>query len=618
MSKKIIASLVALAFASPSYSAENIELEDVVVTASRIAQPRESVIADVTVIDQAEIDRAGQSTFIELLQMQPGVEIGSNGGAGARSSIFLRGTNANQVVVLIDGLRVGAATAGTTTFENIPLAQIEKIEILRGPATSLYGQDTVGGVIQIFTKNGTGKPHFYAALGYGTYDTKTAEAGVRGSLGDTSFSLNVSSTATDSFSAKRIRAGAQADDDRYRNLAVSASLLHKIVEGHEVGVQLLTSEGHANYDSSNIFRNYVDLTQLSYGLFSKNQFTSNWKSTFRVGEGIDDSQNQLDTTTNSQFKTKQKQLSWQNDIDLSVGTLTLLYDRLEQKIASETLFEKTKRNTDGFMIGYLADIGNHSIQANLRSDHSSQFGTNTTGGLGYGYKFDPNWRITGSYAKAFKAPTFNDLYYPSYSDWFTGLPVATSDPNLNPEKSNNFEASIRYQGQTREASVTAYQNNINDFITLDSDFFPINADAKIKGFTFAASQVWNDWLLKGSIDIQSPRNEDNGKLLARRANRHASLNLSRERGDWRFASEIIASSVRYNDADSQFPLAGYVLVNLTADYKINQDWTVQGRLNNALDKEYALASTASIFGPTAPAYNTPGSNLFVNLRWTPK
>ena len=611
MSKKIITSLIALAFTSPSYSAENIELDDVVVTASRVAQTRESVIADVTVIDQEEIERAGQSTFVELLQTQPGIEISSSGGAGTTSSIFLRGTNSNQVVVLIDGLRVGSATAGTTTFENIPLAQIDKIEILRGPATSLYGQDAVGGVIQIFTKKGLGKPQFYAAIGYGTYDTKTAEAGIRGSLGDTSFSLNISSIDTDSFSAKRVRTDAQADDDKYRNLAASASLSHKIAEGHEVGVQVLTSEGHANYDSSNTFRNYVDLTQLSYGLFSKNQFASNWKSTFRIGEGIDDSRNQLNATTNSQFKTKQKQLSWQNDIGLPVGTLTLLYDRLEQKVITAVPFAETKRNTDGLMIGYFADVGNHAFQANLRNDHSSLFGTHTTGGLGYGYKINPNWRITGSYAKAFKAPTFNDQYYVDEFGVF-------NNPNVKPEESENFEASLRYADSQRDASLTAYRNKVNDYITLDSGFLATNVDAIMEGITFAASQSWDSWLLKGSLDIQSPRNEDNGKLLARRANRHASLNLSREWGDWRFASEVIASSARYNDADSQFPLAGYALVNVTVDYKINQDWTFQGRLNNALDKEYALASTASIFGPNAPAYNTPGSNLFVNLRWAPK
>lgn len=611
MNKTIIASLIGLAFSNSAFSAENVQLDDVVVTAARLDQSRDTTLRDISVIDREQIERAGQSTFLELLQTQPGVEISTSGGAGTTSSLFLRGTNSNQVIVLIDGMRVGSATAGTTTFENIPLAQIEKIEILRGPATSLYGQDAIGGVIQIFTKKGSGKPQLHAALGYGTYNTKTAEAGVRGSLGDTSFALNVSTLDTDSFSAKRIRTGAQADDDGYRNLAASGSLSHQIAQGHEVGVQVFSSEGHANYDSSNTFKNYVDLTQLSYGLFSKNQFTANWKSTFRLGEGIDDSQNQISATSNSQFKTKQKQLSWQNDIGLPLGTLTLLYDRLEQKVITDVPFAETKRNTDGYMIGYLVDVENHALQVNLRSDHSSLFGTQTTGGLAYGYKINPNWLITGSYAKAFKAPTFNDQYY---IDEFG----AFNNPNVKPEKSENFEASLRYADNQRTASLTVYRNKVNDYITLDSSFLATNVDAKMEGLTLAVSQAWDSWLLNGSLDIQSPRNEDNGKLLARRANRHASLNLSREWGNWRFASEVIASSVRYNDADSQFPLAGYAIVNLTADYKVNQDWTVQGRLNNAFDKEYALASTASTFGPTSPAYNTPGANLFVNLRWAPK
>ena len=199
MSKKIITSLIALAFTSPSYSAENIELEDVVVTASRIAQPRESVIADVTVINREEIQRSGQATLVELLQLQPGIEITSNGGAGKTAGIFIRGSNSSHVVVLIDGVRVNSATLGTTTFENLPITQIDKVEILRGPASSLYGQDAIGGVIQIFTKKGEGKPRFYGSVGYGTYDTKIVEAGVSGQINDTSFALNLSGSNTDGF-----------------------------------------------------------------------------------------------------------------------------------------------------------------------------------------------------------------------------------------------------------------------------------------------------------------------------------------------------------------------------------------------------------------------------------
>lgn len=622
MKKSTIASLVALAFSPSVFATETaIQTDDVVVTASRVAQARESVIADVTVITREEIERAGQSTFIELLQTQPGVEIASTGGAGKTSSVFLRGTNPGQVVVLIDGLRVSSATSGTTTFENIPLAQIEKIEILRGPATSLYGQDAIGGVIQIFTKKGEGKPQFYAGIGYGSYNTRTADAGINGAINDTKFALSVSSSNTDGFSALRTSFNIDKDRDDYRNLAVTGSVSHQIAEGHEIGIQLFNSEGHSNYDGGvNTFRNYVDLSQLSFGLFSKNQLTSNWKSTVRIGEGVDDQFNQYDAGFSGKFKTKQKQFSWQNDIALPIGTLTLLYDRLEQKVVSDTPYEKTKRNTDGFLVGYLADIGDHSIQTTLRTDHSAQFGTNTTGGIGYGYKINPNWRITGSYGKAFRAPTFNDLYY-AYT--YSGVIYPSNNPNLKAEKSENFEGSLRYQDEQKDASVTIYQNKINDFITLNQSYIPTNVNAKIEGVTFAASQRWDSLQLKGSIDVQSPRNQEDHNLLVRRANQHASLNLSKSWSSWRFSTEIIASSERYNDANNQTRLAGYSLVNLIADYKINSDLSIQGRVNNLFDKDYALAygSTAvdGNFGTPSFSvpYNTPGSNLFVSVRYSP-
>jgi vitamin B12 transporter len=609
MKKSTIASLIGLAFSTNTFATEDINLDNVVVTAARIPQTRESVIGDITVIDAEEIQRAGQSTFIELMQRQAGIEISSNGGAGQVSSIFLRGTNSNQVVILIDGMRVGSATTGSTAFSNIPLAQIEKIEILRGPATSLYGQDAVGGVIQIFTKQGSGTPQFNAALGYGSYNTKTAEAGFRGSVENTNFALNVSSIATNGFSALKTTTSIDKDKDSYRNLAVSGLISHKIAEGHEMGIQLLNTVGHNNYDSGfNSFYNFDDMSALSYSLFSKNQLTSNWKSTLRIGEGIDDDKSQYDVGVSdiSKYKTKQKQLSWQNDLELSIGTLTLLYDRLEQKLISNTVFNKTTRNTDGFLVSYFANIDNQSLQTSLRTDHSAQFGTNTTGGLGYGYKFSQNWRLTASYDKAFKVPTFNDLYYPD-DGW-----GPYSDPNLKAEKSENFESTLRYQGMGRDATATIYQNKIDNFIALNQTGFPINVNAKIKGVSLTASQSFNNWSLKGSLDIQSPKNEDNGKLLNRRANRHGSINLSKTYGNWRVASELIASSARYNDANNTLRMGGYSIVNLTADYKIDTSWSIQGRINNLLDKNYALAYSGST------PYNTPGANLFVSLVWLSK
>jgi len=606
MNKTLISGLVGLIFSSNAFAAATqIQTDDVVVTANRIAQSRDSVIGDVTVINREEIERAGQSSFIELLQTQPGIEISSTGGPGKTSSVFFRGTNPNQVVVLIDGIRVGSATAGTTTFENLPLAQIEKIEILRGPATSLYGQDAIGGVIQIFTRKGDGTPKFNAAIGYGSYNTKTAEAGASGSIGDTRFSLNASSFDTDGFSAKRFRTGVQRDDDGYRNLAFSGSVSHRIAEGHELGLQLLSSEGRNRYDSSSTFSNYGNLSQLSYSIYSKNQFTPFWLSSIRLGEGIDDSIDHSAPNSRSQFKTKQTQYSWQNDFKLPLGTLTLLYDRLEQRVSSTTDFDNTQRINDGFTGSYLVNLGAHSFQASYRSDHNSQFGTNDTGGIGYGFSFNPNWRATASYGTAFKAPTFNDLYFPGFSN-----------PNLRPEKSRNAEASLRYEDTNSTASLTAYENKVRDLIAFDFSqapfVFNLN-EARIQGLTLAGSQILDSWLLKGSVDVQSPRDTETDNLLVRRANRHASFSVSREWGDWRFGSELIASSARYADAANTERMGGYGVLNLTADYKVNQDWKLQARLNNALDKNYTLVYDTF----SDVAYNTAGSNLFVSLRYSP-
>ncbi len=496
------------------------------------------------------------------------------------------------------------------------------------PASSLYGADAIGGVIQIFTKKGEGEPHFYAGLGYGTYDTKTAEAGVRGKVEGTSFALNASSYDTNGFSALKTNNPNLDDNDGYRNLSFSGSLTQQITEGHDIGFQFLSSEGHTQFDNRfNIdpftpafnpkFSDNADISQLNYAVSSHNQFTSNWLSTLRLGEGIDESVTfsalgPFTPTSRSLFRTKQRQYSWQNDVTLPLGTLTLLYDRREERVVSTTDFNKEHRNNDGYLVGYLVNHGNHSLQANYRSDHNSAFGTNDTGSLGYGYSITNNWRVTGSYGTAFKAPTFNDLYFPD----FFGLP--TSNPDLKPEKSRNVEASLRYEDATSTASLTAYNNEIRDLIALDVNFVPFNVDeARIQGLTLAGTQRWDSWQLKGSIDVQSPRDKETDNLLVRRANRHASATLTREWGDWQFGAETIASSARYNDPANDQRLDGYTIFNLTTDYKIKEDWKLQARLNNLFDKNYALAFDGD---PAAGGfvYDTPGSNLFVSIRFEPK
>ena len=608
MKKTITVSLIGAVFASPIYAVETIHLESVVVTASRTPQTRESVIGDVSIIDAEEIQRAGQSTLVELLALQAGIEISSSGGAGTASGIFIRGTNASHVVVLIDGMRVDSATLGSTAFENLPLGQIEKIEILRGPASTLYGQDAIGGVIQIFTKKGEGAVKFSGNLGYGSYNTKRADAGVNGSVGDTRYALNVSSLDTDSFSAINTKNKDYNDKDAYRNLAFSGNISHQIEVGHEIGVQFLHSDGRVHFDNAfngSNFDSKADSKQYSFSIFSNNQFTDFWLSKLRIGEGADESRtfDEFSVKGGDLFKTRQFQLSWQNDFKLPVGILTLVYDNLNQNVNSSVNYTVKERDNDGFVASYLLNYDAHSLQVSARHDSNSQFGSHNTGSLGYGYKINPNWRITGSYGTAFKAPTFNDLYYPFFGN-----------PTLKPEQSRNVEGSLRYQADNTSASATIYHQKVRDLIGYDDAFNVMNINkARIDGLSLSANQHFDNLNVGGSMDIQSPKDEKLDKLLVRRANRHASLYANYTLGDWRFGAETIASSIRYNNSTNSSSLGGYAVLNATVDYKLAKDWSVQARANNILDKEYALGLD---FG--GEAYNTPGANLFVNIRYQPE
>jgi len=608
MKKTTIASLISLAFSTPTFAAENINLDNVIVTASRTPQTRESAIADVTVIDAEEIQRSGQSTLVELLAHQAGIEISNSGGSGAASGIFIRGTNTSHVLVLIDGMRLNSATLGITAFENLPIGQIDKIEILRGPASTLYGQDAIGGIIQIFTKKGEGTLKFNANLGYGAYNTKRADAGVSGGTSNTHFAFNVSSLDTDSFSAINTKNKDYNDKDAYRNLAFSGNVSHQIEVGHEIGLQFLHSDGRVHFDNAfngSNFDTKADSKQYSFFIFSNNQFTDFWLSKVRIGQGVDESVtlDEFSAKGGDLYKTRQFQLSWQNDFKLPIGTLTLLYDNLNQHVSSSVNYTLKERDNDGFVASYLLNYDAHSLQLSARHDSNSQFGSHNTGSLGYGYKINPNWRITGSYGTAFKAPTFNDLYYPFFGN-----------PDLKPELSSNIEGSLRYQANNTSVSATIYHQKVKDLIGYDDAFNVMNINkARIDGLSLSANQHYDNLNLGASIDIQSPKDEKLDKLLVRRANRHASLHANYALGDWHFGAEAIASSIRYNNSTNSKSLGGYAVFNARVDYKFANDWSIQARVNNIFDKEYALALDFS--GET---YNTPGANLFVNIRYQPK
>ena len=610
------------------FAETTLKTSDVFVTATRTSIPKKNVIADITLISEEEIKLAGSSSLPELLQRQPGIEISNNGGQGKVSTLFLRGASSTHSVILLDGIRIDSATAGLTAIENIPLSQIEKIEIVRGPASSLYGQDAIGGVIQIFTKKGLNGFKPYISFGYGKYNTSIAQGGIRGGDDTTSYAINLSSQNSRGFSAFEPNTNPAAtaniynlDKDGYRNKSVSASLSHKINEKLDINFQYFLSQGknkydnrYANWDPSIDWKNTQDQESLSGTVNS--QLTNYWKSSFRVGLGIDDyveKQRSISYVTrevDNVYKTIQNQITWQNDILLPLGSLVLLYDKLDQKInVTDTSYSKKDRQNDAYMIGYNLNQANHNFQANVRKDFNSVYRDATTGNIGYSYAIDSNWSIASSFGTAFRSPTFNYLYAGSYAN-----------PDLQPEKSKNIEAQLKYQSDAEFFSFVTFKNKITDFIISDgtTGYRPYNINtAEIYGATVSSSHFINHFQVKSSFTVQSPMNESADKYLPRRSNFFGTVGLNYFIQNWNLGFEATGSGNRYNDAANLFNIPGYIKTNLFADYQITKNLTMNARVDNVLGKNYTYAYEGN---PTTDGfrYQTPSQSFFISLRYEPQ
>lgn len=616
---RFVAGGVSLAIGSAFAAAPATEVAETVVTATRTPVQAASLTRDVSVITRDDIARAGPTSLPELLSREAGIEFASNGGDGRQSSLFIRGTNSNQSVVLIDGVRVVSATTGATALEQIPLEQIERIEIVRGPVSGLYGADAIGGVVQVFTRKGRGAPAPHLSLAAGNDGTWRVGAGIGGVVGDTSFAVDVTHRTTDGgFSAtNRDNFNYNPDEDGYRNTAYSVRVSHLLAEGHEVGFNAFQAFGRAQYDANQDLTGQINDVQKNRvqanSVYLKNQLTERWHSTLTLSQAVDRSENF--TPRNpwgpdyGRFKTTQDTLTWQNDLALgAAGQLTAGYEHQKQKVSSTQEFTVSNRQNNAVFAGWNGEFGASLLNASLRHDNNSQFGGKTTGTLGYGYRVNEAVKLTANWGTAFRVPTFNDLYWPDDGNGYVG------NPDLKPESSRNAEVGAEFSGALGKLKLAAFENRVDDLINgYDcSGGFPCTSSnvnkATIKGVSLTGSTVLAGTTLRGNVNWQDPRDDITDKRLTYRSEWYGTLDVSRPFDQLTLGSTLRVAGSRYADSGNTKELGGYALVDLYADYALNPTTRLFARVNNAFDRDYTQLA----------GYNTAGREWLVGVNWQPK
>ena len=580
-------------------------LHDTVVTATRTEQPLSDLVADVSIVDRETIEASGATGLADVLARIPGIEITRNGGVGNASSVFLRGAESRFTAVYIDGVRIDSQSTGGAQWEQIPLSQIDRIEVLRGPAAAVYGSDAIGGVVQLFTRKGEGPARPYVGVGVGSQGTRKIEAGVSGAAGQGGafdYSLGLVREISDGFDVKSSGVH-NPDRDGYRSTSGNARLGLRINAQHRLDATLLASRMNSGYDNfSYNAAQPADDRNLNRLRTAGLTWTAQWSDAYSTRVSVTDSANRYETTPSPYLtETRLRGYLWQNDFRWGVHRFSAALERREDDLQNNPI--DRGRSQDALALGYGLNTGRHTVQVNVRHDSDSEFGGKDTGSASYGYAFAPNWRATASVGTAFRAPT---LYHR-----FSEYGVAT----LQPETSHNAELGVRYAQERSSFSVVAYRNRVSNLIsfvgagTCASSFgcYANTARAKYEGVTLAGSYHLSGVQLHGSLDLQNPRDLDTGKQLARRAKRHATLGADTRIANWTVGAEVQASGRRFDTVANTNVLGGYALFNLYASTRIARDYTLLARVDNLADKDYQLAR----------GYATPGRTLYVGVKWAP-
>ena len=598
--------LASLAFQPLAFS--QTLLPDTVITASRVMQRAQDALPDVTLITRADIERAQAKDLPSLLQNLAGMEVAQSGGIGGVASLFMRGAESRHALVLVDGLPMNNLNFNLAAFEHLPLNGIERIEVVRGNVSSLYGSSALGGVVQIFTRQNLGDglkgPWFEASGQVGSESFRSSQLST-GQKWASGFGVNGSTETIQSKGFNTINplqiSGTNPDRDGYQRLS-NALNFSQDYESGRVGLTLRETRATVQYDSK-----YGPATQTDESksilrnvmLNATHNASKELQWNVLLGQQEDNLNASITAYpfyVNSQSKTSAIGAVWTLWPN---HALTSGYENTRQKIASDTVYNASERTVNSWRLGYQGKLENQQWQLNLRRDQFSDFGDANTWYAGYAYLLSPALRLKASASTGFMAPTFNDLYYPS-----------SGNPNLRPEQAQSNEVGLQYTQASWNARITSFVNRYTDLIDNDSNWNRVNvAKAKNQGVEVAlAGQLQmlggglQQWRL--SMTSQDPQNEITRQALVRRAKTLAQAGITQSFGSWNTGLQIRYSGARTDDSNN---LAAYTLLDLTATRTLTPDLRLNLRVENATNENYQ-----SIYG-----YNMPKRGLFVGLRWAP-
>ncbi|KPK39990.1 MAG: hypothetical protein AMJ69_04030 [Gammaproteobacteria bacterium SG8_47] len=562
----------------------------IIVTATRTAQTADETLSSVIIIDREEITRNPLADVADLLRLRAGVEISRQGGIGQLTTVFIRGTESNHTVFMIDGVKINDANIGLAAIQNIDTQMIERIEVVKGPRSTLYGSEAIGGVINIITRRGGEGVDVDASIEAGSFSTVGASFSAQRGVEDKGAGIVLSAQSSDGFPTQQ-----DSDIDRgYDNLSAQLYANQRLSAITEASFSHWHTAGNTEYLSFDLQPLDQDYRNTATALTLDQTPMDIWTSRLAFSYTIDDiEQNQSPDFVNS----ARAALDWQNDIQLGAKHLLTAGAYLARADAEALSFGTSYNEHDHDGAVFVQDdlhLGDHHLLVGARFSDYERFDSQLTWNADYGWQLASQTHLTASAGTAYRAPAATDLY------GFGG------NPDLQPERSLSYELGLNQGLGTRhQFDVRAFETTIQDLIEYN---FPADLNenigaARIQGVELSYLFALDAWRLQAQATAQDPRNLDTGEQLLRRAKRSASLALL-----YRGPSYSLGGDVLYSGEREDFgglTLDSYTLVNLSASWEMTASWQAMLRVENALDEAYELAS----------GYNTPERSFFLGLRW---